>query len=97
MAVEIDDDDYEVPDSIEDIIHHLLLALQDKDTIVRCRHCIPRLHVMHCSWSGAKGIGRVTARLPRELADDVVASVLELFTPLNTDGAWHGGGASDSC
>lgn len=42
-------------------------------------------------WSAAKGIGRVTGRLPKELADEVVASVLELFSVQNADSAWHGG------
>lgn len=36
-------------------------------------------------------IGRVTGRLPMELADEVVGSVLQLFTLLETEGAWHGG------
>lgn len=36
-------------------------------------------------------IGRVTGQLPRELADDVVGSVLELFSYQESDGAWHGG------
>lgn len=35
-------------------------------------------------------IGRVTGRLPMELADEVVGSVLQLFTLLETEGAWHG-------
>ncbi|RZC41515.1 tubulin-specific chaperone D, partial [Asbolus verrucosus] len=42
-------------------------------------------------WSAAKGVGRVTGRLPQELADEVVGSVLELFNPREGDGAWHGG------
>lgn len=42
-------------------------------------------------WSAAKGIGRVTGRLPKELADDVVTSVLELFSLRESDSAWHGG------
>jgi hypothetical protein len=42
-------------------------------------------------WSAAKGIGRVTGRLPKELADEVVGSVLELFNPRESDGAWQGG------
>ena len=33
----------------------------------------------------------MTGRLPRELADDVVQSLLELFTMQETDAAWHGG------
>lgn len=47
--------------------------------------------VLYCRWSAAKGIGRVTGRLPKELADEVVDSVLELFSPRESDGAWHGG------
>ncbi|XP_054723921.1 tubulin-specific chaperone D-like [Uloborus diversus] len=42
-------------------------------------------------WSAAKGVGRVTGRLPKELADDVVTSVLELFSLRESDSAWHGG------
>jgi hypothetical protein len=37
------------------------------------------------------GIGRVTGRLPKDLADDVVDSLLEIFSIRETDGAWHGG------
>ncbi len=37
------------------------------------------------------GIGRVTSRLPREMADEVVSSILELFSIRETDAAWHGG------
>lgn len=42
-------------------------------------------------WSAAKGIGRVTNRLPKVLADEVVESVLELFVSHESDSAWHGG------
>merc|ERR1719481_1266444 len=70
------DEDYDIPDSIEEVIEELLTGLRDKDTIVR--------------WSAAKGIGRVTARLPQDLADEVVGSLIELFCPRETDGAWHG-------
>jgi hypothetical protein len=47
--------------------------------------------MLYIRWSAAKGIGRVTGRLPKELADEVVGSVLELFGPRESDGAWHGG------
>eukprot|EP00742_Colponemidia_sp_Colp-10_P003876 GILJ01004127.1.p1 GENE.GILJ01004127.1~~GILJ01004127.1.p1 ORF type:complete len:1237 (-),score=209.83 GILJ01004127.1:67-3777(-) len=67
----------EVGEDIEEIIEQLLNGLRDKDTIVR--------------WSAAKGIGRLTGRLPMEFADQVVESVLELFSPRESDGAWHGG------
>uniref|UniRef100_A0A8C5TPL2 Tubulin-specific chaperone D n=1 Tax=Malurus cyaneus samueli TaxID=2593467 RepID=A0A8C5TPL2_9PASS len=55
----------------------LLIGLKDKDTIVR--------------WSAAKGIGRITGRLPKELADDVIGSLLDCFSFQETDNAWHGG------
>ncbi|CAG2203358.1 TBCD [Mytilus edulis] len=77
VAKDDEDEEYDIPDEIEDVIEHLLGGLRDKDTIVR--------------WSAAKGIGRITGRLPKELADEVVGSVLELFTIQESDGAWHGG------
>ena len=36
-------------------------------------------------------IGRLTGRLPKELADDVVESLMDLFTAFETDVSWHGG------
>ncbi|KAI7897840.1 armadillo-type protein [Cokeromyces recurvatus] len=60
-----DDDEEDISDHLELIIEILLNGLRDKDTIVR--------------WSAAKGIGRITQRLPQELAEDVVGSLLELF------------------
>lgn len=42
-------------------------------------------------WSAAKGIGRLTARLPKGFADDVVGAVMDLLRPEENDGAWHGG------
>ena len=36
-------------------------------------------------------VGRITGRLPKELGDEIVGSVLELCAPLESDGAWHGG------
>ncbi len=36
-------------------------------------------------------VGRVTGRLPRALADEVVMSLLELFKSRENDVAWHGG------
>lgn len=74
---EEDDDDIEVPTEIEDIVEMLLTGLRDRDTVVR--------------WSAAKGIGRVTGRLPRDFAGDVVGAVLQLLCEEEGDGAWHGG------
>ncbi|ODM89904.1 Tubulin-specific chaperone D [Orchesella cincta] len=64
-------------DSIEAILDKLLESLKDKDTIVR--------------WSAAKGIGRVTNRLPKDYADEVVENLLQSFSPRESNGAWHGG------
>ncbi|XP_067313008.1 tubulin-specific chaperone D [Pseudorasbora parva] len=71
------EEDYDIPQEVENVIEQLLVGLKDKETIVR--------------WSSAKGIGRVTGRLPKELADEVVESVLECFSFQETDNAWHGG------
>jgi hypothetical protein len=61
-----DSGEEKIPNEIEDIIEQLLFGLKDKDTIVR--------------WSSAKGIGRITNRLPKDMAEDVLVSVLDLFT-----------------
>lgn len=71
-----DDADVDIPLDVEDIIDMLLTGLRDSDTIVR--------------WSAAKGVGRITARLPWELGDEVVQAVLSLLVPAESDGAWHG-------
>ncbi|KAJ3074663.1 hypothetical protein HDU98_010659, partial [Podochytrium sp. JEL0797] len=89
---EDDEDETEIPEEIEEIVHSLLNGLRDKDTIVR--------------WSAAKGVGRISARLPQEFATEIVASVIALFeedtlppsAPGSTvpnlaavsDSTWHG-------
>ncbi|EXX50239.1 Cin1p [Rhizophagus irregularis DAOM 197198w] len=83
-----EEEEEEIPDQIEEIIEILLNGLRNKDTVVR--------------WSAAKGIGRLSQRLPQELADDVIGSLFELFSE-NTytrndvleisavsDYTWHG-------
>ncbi|NWX27676.1 TBCD protein, partial [Notiomystis cincta] len=77
-----DEEEYDIPGEIENVVEQLLIGLKDKDTIVR--------------WSAAKGIGRITGRLPKELADDVIGSLLDCFRTCSgsfqeTDNAWHGG------
>ncbi|KAJ3112039.1 hypothetical protein HK100_002466 [Physocladia obscura] len=92
VAIEDVDEDNDVPEEIESIIQLMLNGLRDKDTIVR--------------WSAAKGVGRISARLPQEFATEVVASVINLFyedilpsvdpssSLLNltavSDSTWHG-------
>ncbi|XP_059617453.1 tubulin-specific chaperone D [Phlebotomus argentipes] len=66
-----------VPDELEDIIEELLQALRSASNAVR--------------WSAAKGIGRVTNRLPKSLGDEVVATLIEVFNPLEQHETWHGG------
>uniref|UniRef100_A0A8D3BVJ2 Tubulin-specific chaperone D n=1 Tax=Scophthalmus maximus TaxID=52904 RepID=A0A8D3BVJ2_SCOMX len=71
------EEDYDIPEEVETVIGNLLVGLKDKETIVR--------------WSAAKGIGRLAGRLPKELADEVVESLLDCFSFQETDNAWHGG------
>ncbi|KXS12028.1 ARM repeat-containing protein [Gonapodya prolifera JEL478] len=61
----VDDEEFDPPPSLEDILDILLSSLRDRDTVVR--------------WSSAKALGRVASRLPSHLAQDVVSSVLDLF------------------
>jgi hypothetical protein len=86
-----EEDDYDdIPDELEDVVSILLGYLSDKDTIVR--------------WTAAKGIGRICNRLNRDMADQVVDSILELLqedtiiedsiessdVSITLDSTWHG-------
>lgn len=70
------DDDVDIPDEIEEIIEHLLLGLKSPSSDVR--------------WLAAKGIGRITNRLPKDHGDEVVGTVIEILNPLEQHEAWHG-------
>lgn len=67
---------WHVPVEVDRAVHLLLEGLRDRDTVVR--------------WSAAKGIGRLSERLPAAFADEVVEAVLELCSPAEEEGAWHG-------
>lgn len=71
-----DSEDVDVPDEIEEVIEQLLDGLRSTSGDVR--------------WLSAKGIGRVTNRLPKALGDEVVGSVIEILNPLEQHEAWHG-------
>ncbi len=73
---EIDVGLFHVPDQVEDSMSQLIQSLTDPATTVR--------------WSAAKGIGRVTERLPAICADDVLDAILELCDDIENDNAWHG-------
>lgn len=70
------DENIFVPDEIEEIIEELLKGLKKDSTKIR--------------WSAAKGIGRITNRLPKSMGDEVVGSVVEILNPLEQADAWHG-------
>lgn len=74
-----EDDDYFEDvntEHLEAVIDFLITSLKDKDTVVR--------------WSAAKGVGRITQRLDQDMADEIVTSLLSLFSPHEGDSAWHG-------
>lgn len=70
------DDLFEIPDQVEDAMDQLLRSLTDPATIVR--------------WSAAKGIGRLTERLPGICADDVLDAILLICSDPERDKSWHG-------
>ncbi|XP_043244301.1 tubulin-specific chaperone D-like [Amphibalanus amphitrite] len=72
-----EDESYDVPEEIDEVLEAVLQALRDKDTVVR--------------WSAAKGVGRITNRLPKALADEVLDSLMDIFTLRDNMPAWHGG------
>ncbi|KAG6896922.1 hypothetical protein C0992_005258 [Termitomyces sp. T32_za158] len=80
--------DLEVPDEVENVLGHLFNALQDKDTVVR--------------WSAAKGVARISERLPLDFCDQILETIMSLFSihsiaaaslydiPAIGESTWHG-------
>ena len=65
-----------VPDQVEMAMGQVLASLKDASTAVR--------------WSAAKGVGRITSRLPAICAEDVIDAILEFFENIEKDNDWHG-------
>lgn len=65
-----------VPDPVEDAMGEIIAGLTDSSTIVR--------------WSAAKGVGRITERLPAICSDDVLDAVLDLYADQEQDNDWQG-------
>eukprot|EP00963_Diacronema_lutheri_P012573 scaffold1821_cov344-Pavlova_lutheri.AAC.25 len=76
-AVSCEDEEFCAPEFLEAAVEMLLSGLKDRDTVVR--------------WSAAKGLGRISSRLPLSLAGDVVEAVVDILSPTHNDSAWHGG------
>lgn len=73
-----EEEDYSIPEDMDGVVDTLLCGLRDSDTDVR--------------WSSAKGIGRITCRLPTlELADQILEGVIDIFSDNENENAWHGG------
>lgn len=69
-----------LPDAQEDVEQALgvvLAALEHRDAVVR--------------WSGAKGVGRIAARLDMVMAGEVVSHVLDTFDTAGDEASWNGG------
>ncbi|KAI0754966.1 ARM repeat-containing protein [Daedaleopsis nitida] len=84
----IDEEDFDVPEQVETVLEELFKALRDTDTIVR--------------YTAAKGVARVSERLPVDFAEQVLEQVLHTFSihsiagaslydmPSIAEGTWHG-------
>ncbi|KAL0578630.1 hypothetical protein V5O48_003373 [Marasmius crinis-equi] len=88
QSTQSNDDDIEVPEEEDAILEQLFGALQDRDTVVR--------------WSAAKGVARISERLPSDFAEQVLETILGLFSihsvaaaslydvPPIAESTWHG-------
>lgn len=101
-----DEVEEEVPQEIEEIIQYLLDGLKEKVTFLKTMIIYLIIKDTIIRWSAAKGIGRITSRLTKEFGDDIVTSLLELFSCIESffylnnnnffkvgenDEFWHGG------
>ncbi|KZT60321.1 ARM repeat-containing protein [Calocera cornea HHB12733] len=79
--------DEDVPETLDEHIEELVTFLQDKDTVVR--------------YSAAKGLARISERLPSEFANQVLETILSLYAQYeeavqaedyvpDAEGVWQG-------
>ncbi|KAH8104609.1 TBCD protein [Cristinia sonorae] len=88
QAEHLDDVDIDVPEETESVLEDLFQTLQDKDTVVR--------------YSAAKGISRIAERLPADFCEQILETILNLYTihpivltgmnelPTVAEATWHG-------
>eukprot|EP00981_Chlorochromonas_danica_P003319 scaffold644_cov168-Ochromonas_danica.AAC.11 len=74
---EEEEEEVQYSNEIEEIVGVLLSFLSDRDTVVR--------------WSAAKGLGRITMRLPKTFASEIVNAIVGVFEDESSDTNWHGG------
>ncbi len=92
----------DVPELVEEVVELLLNGLQDKvssDIGNANSHCLIDKDTV-VRWSASKGVGRLTERLPQNFAQEVVDSVIALFsdrTFQNAAGEWDISCVSDQC
>lgn len=85
---EVSEQSIDVPEEVEIVLEQLFHGLEDKDTVVR--------------WSAAKGVARIAERLPTDFTDQVLGTVMGLFSihsiaaaslydlPAIAECTWHG-------
>jgi hypothetical protein len=73
-----EDFDYDLDfETLEILIDKMLNTLIDREYIVR--------------WSSAKGIGRICERLTKNMVDDILENIFELFNDEENEFSWQGG------
>ncbi|XP_020211483.1 tubulin-folding cofactor D isoform X2 [Cajanus cajan] len=75
------------------LLRKYLMKLTQRIGLTALPHRLPSWRYMDTvvRWSAAKGIGRISSHLTSSLSEEVLSSVLELFSPGEGDGSWHGG------
>jgi len=95
----------EVPEIVETLLQSLLDALQDKVSRYFVNHSLDihfRVKDTIVRWSAAKGLARITERLPSDFAPQILDSVMDMFSihlteaanlgdlPAVAEATWHG-------